>query len=327
MKYLTIPPKYILTKEMSRSLAGIEANKAVIESIDIPLELEQNIRRQSILGSALFSARIEGNALTSADVQSVEIANLYQVIEKIGGQNYKKKKTITLSEILGWHRQAMKHILGNGHLGKIRTEHEGLFDIAGNVYYHAPPPQAVKNLLEELLKYSNSSREQIVPVKAAISHLVFEKIHPFADGNGRVGRLLQQAILTKSYGMRGLTSVEEDIDKNRQEYYLAIEGSVGGKCQGFIELMLTFIYDASKRAMDNLRLKAKSSTALDLLLPRRKEIVQIISDHQMVSFDFLKRRFLKISPRQLAYDLQALCESGYIRKIGKTRGALYTVKN
>ena len=337
MKYLTIPPTYKLNKKITQLIAEIEANKAVIDSIDIPLALEQNIRRQSILGSAIFSARVEGNPLTTGEIQSfsdlaakdqksLEIANLYRIIEHICSKMPNIDKKINISQILRWHSQAMKNILSEVHLGKIRTEHEGLFDMAGNAIYHAPPPYAVKALLIDLLHYANTKRERIVPIKAIVSHLVFEKIHPFTDGNGRVGRLLQLAVLTNNgYGMKGLSAIEEYIDNNRQDYYRAIESSVGINCQSFIELMLEFLRDSSEKARVNIQQKIKNSSKLDLLLPRHRELVQIISEHKSVTFDFLHRRFLKISPRQLAYDLTSLIKSGYIKKIGVTRGAMYTI--
>lgn len=61
----------------------------------------------------------------------------------------------------------------------------------------------------------------------------------------------------------------------------------------------------------------------DLLLPRRFEVLQIIKDHQQVSFDFIKRRFLAVSERLLRYDLKKLKDAGFIKKRGVTKGAVY----
>ena len=62
----------------------------------------------------------------------------------------------------------------------------------------------------------------------------------------------------------------------------------------------------------------------DSLLPRRREILNIIRDHQMISFDFLKRRFVNVPDSTLHYELQQLIKVGLILKLGRTRGALYT---
>ncbi len=339
MKLLTIPPKYQLNKKVVRLLTEIEANNTFINTIRVPLELEQNIRRQSLMRSGLFSARIEGNSLTSSEVQSfsdldrkdqqkIEVANLYRMIEHINSDFSRKKKVITISDILRWQKRAMKNILAPEYLGKFRDAHEGIFDSSGNAIYHAPPPNHVESLTKELLKFTNGKKEKIIPIRAVLSHLVFEKIHPFVDGSGRVGRLLQMAILcSNGYGMKGLVCVEEIIDLNRSLYYNAIERSTGSNAQPFVELMLEFLRDASDKAKAELESKEKNQSELDLLPPRQKEIALIISDQRIVPFDSIQRRFLKISPRQLAYDLDALIKKGYVQKIGKTRGALYSASS
>lgn len=335
---LLIPPKYHLTKDIVGLLTEIEANMTFINTINIPLELEQNIRKSSIMRSALFSSRIEGNTLTTAEVQSfsdlssddqrnVEVSNLYKVIEKLLSDFPGKKKKITTAEILRWQKYTMEGILFDEYSGRFRKGHEGVFDSMGNVVYLAPAPQYVSELMKKLLLFSNSRREKIIPIKAVLAHLIFEKIHPFVDGNGRVGRLLQMAILSMNgYGMKGLTVVEEEIDKNRQSYYRAIQGSTGANSQPFVELMLEFIRNASLKAKDQLVLRAKNYSVLDLLHPRQKEIVLIISEQKMISFESLKRRFLKVSDRQIAYDLNILIKKGYIIKMGSTRGAMYGPK-
>src|SRR3989338_154978 len=338
MRILKIPPKYELNKKVVLILNEIEANKAIIDSVNIPLELEKNIRRESIMGSALFSARIEGNTLTKVEMQSfaslpkkdrqkIEVVNLCRVIEKLISKFSKKGRRILREDILHWQKSSMKGILSSEFSGVFRQGHEGIFDAAGNLVYHAPPPAEIPALIRELLRFTNSKKEKLVLVRAIIAHLTFEKIHPFVDGNGRVGRLLQLAVLCASgYSMKGLLIVEEEIDNNRQDYYDAIESGAGSDCQDFLELMLGFLRDASGKAKENLLAKQKDRSELDYLLPRQKEIALIIGEQKMISFDSLQRRFLKISPRQIAYDLQTLEKKGFIQKIGKTRGALYSAK-
>lgn len=65
------------------------------------------------------------------------------------------------------------------------------------------------------------------------------------------------------------------------------------------------------------------SKTIECLLPRRREIIEIIRDHEMVSFDFIRRRFMAISKETIHYDLQQLIKIGLIRKLGKTRGVRY----
>lgn len=337
-KIMKIPQKYRLTKEISSLLATIEANKEVINNISVPVEIEENIRRQSILGSALFSARVEGNILTRGEISSfsdlssrdqnkLEIANLHRAITAIL-EKFTLGKKITRKDILTFHRGTMKNILSDEFCGKFRKGHEGVFDSAGNLIYHSPSPSMVDDLVDQLVGSINSKRERLVPVKAVLAHLSLEDIHPFVDGSGRVGRLLQTAVLcVGGYGMKGLIVPEELIDNNRQAYYRAIEiARENSDATEFVGLMLEFIAKSSTTAKELLLEKKNTYSPLDLLPPRRREIVEIVRDHQMISLDFLHRRFMKISPRLLSYDLKCLMDQGFIVKIGKTRGALYAMR-
>lgn len=319
-------------------MAVIEANKEVINAISIPHEIEENIRRQSILGSALFSARIEGNVLTRGEISSfsdlssrdknrIEIANLNRAINSILDK-FSIGKSIARKDILRFHKEAMKNILADEYCGKFRKGHEGVFDSFGNLVYHSPPPSMIEDLIGKLIIYINSKREASIPVKAVLVHLGLEDIHPFVDGSGRVGRLLQTAVLSMGgYAMKGLVSPEEMVDKNRSSYYRAIEVSrEQNDATIFVDLMLSFLATSSTEAKNTILDKRQNYTPLDLLPPRRSEIVKIIRDHKLVSLDFLHRRFPGISPRLLSYDLKCLADAGFVVKIGKTRGALYGPK-
>lgn len=329
---MNIPPKYELTKNVSSLLSQFEANRAVIDALSIPVAIEENFRRASFLGSSLFSARIEGNTLTESDVsdfrdltskekERVEVANLSRALKYIL-ERYDGTKEVTPREILTWHQMAMENILDSEYLGAFRKGHEGIFDQAGNLIYHAPPPSQVESLILKLTDYANNTKEEIAPIGAILAHLLFEKIHPFVDGSGRVGRLLQYAILANNgYAMKGMVVVEKEIDDKRQLYYHAIENPDATE---FLELMLELLVVASQKAKEKVQASQKFQKE-DLLAPRRREILEIIRDHQIVSFDTLHRRFFSISPRLLAYDLKYLMDNGYISKIGKTRGAQYTI--
>lgn len=333
---MIIPPKYRLTKKIAGLLSRFEANNDVINSINVPLKIEDTFRRQSILGSSLFSARIEGNPLTISEVSSfrdltsreqkkVEIANLVRATTEVLAL-FKKNRKITIKDILRLHKIAMRNILSDAFAGSFRTGHEGIFDQSGGLIYHAPPPNQVKDLIAGVLTYANGKRENLVPIRAVLSHLTFEKIHPFLDGSGRVGRLVQLAVLSaSSYAMKGLTVVEEEIDKNRPLYYRALENSTGSDATEFVELMLEFLVTSSEKAKQKIITSRKFGEE-DLLPPRRREILEIIKDHKIVSLDSLHRRFLNVDPRVLRYDLKCLMDEGFVGKIGKTRGALYTTK-
>ncbi len=325
---MLIPPKYFLSNKISRLLSKIEANKEVVESITIPAEIELNIRRKSTLRSSLFSARIEGNSVTTdefpklnpKDQRKIEINNILRAINWIFEK--RQNREISVKDVLTLHSFIMKSI-DEGELGKFRTKHEGIFTTSGIIVYHAPPPSQVKTLIDRLLKFTNSKKEEFVPIRAVLAHYIFEKIHPFADGSGRVGRLLMLMILKNGgYDFKGVMPFEEKIDKRRDSYYRMLE-ELDKDVSLYVEFMLEVVNEASEDARKAV-LGASAPSPEDFLLPRRAEIYELIKGQKIINLDSIKRRFAGINERTLRYDLLKLKEAGFIQKLGGTRGAYYS---
>jgi Fic family protein len=324
---MIIPPKYTHTPKISQLLSSIESSKEVINSVQIPKEIEQNIRRNSILKSSLYSARIEGNSLTldqiiqgsSKDQKKVEVFNILKVINQL----YERPaKDLVINDLLKFHQTIMNGLIEKSDLAKFRVEPSAIYNSAGIAVYLPPPPRQIIALLNRLLNYANSSKEPFVPIKALLTHYSFEKIHPFLDGNGRVGRILLQAILIKGgFGMKGLLSLEEQLDNKRSLFYRALE-EPEKDVTDYLEFMLECIADASILAKEQV-LQKRQSQVEDYLLPRRAEIFNIIKDHKLINFDQIRRRFLSVNERTLRYDLKKLQDEGLIKKLGSTKGVYY----
>ena len=113
---MLIPPKYQLTNKISELLSSIQGSRDVIESLIIPPEIEQNIRRKSTLNSSLYSARIEGNQLTMdmlsiispKDQRKIEVYNILKALNWI---NEKKRRKLTEKDILTLHRITMNGLI------------------------------------------------------------------------------------------------------------------------------------------------------------------------------------------------------------------------
>jgi Fic family protein len=324
---MIIPPRYTLNPKITQLLQTIEAAKEVINAITIPPEIETNIRRQSLLQSSLYSARIEGNPLTleelehkpSNDQKKREVFNVLRALQFV---HERGARDISQGVILQLHQKAMDGLIDKGHQGAFRTEPSAIFNTAGIAIYMPPPPRQVPASVERLLKFVNSDKEPFVPIRAVLAHYTFEKIHPFLDGNGRVGRLLLQSILEKGgYGMKQLLTIEEYLDNNRSKYYRALE-EPEKDVTDYVEFMLEAIAETATKAKELVMTKQKAE-AEDYLLPRRAEILRIIKEQKLVNFDSIHRRFLKVNERTLRYDLKKLQDSGHIRKLGTTNGVYY----
>ncbi len=328
---LQIPPKYILTPKIVVLLQKIEGCRQVIDAVELPPEIELNIRRQSTLKSSLFSARIEGNTLTMDDLPKASSQNQkkQEVLNTLKAINWiyqRKSRDLSSQGILKIHELAMEGLLDKHDLGRYRTNLEAIFNSAGIAIYLPPRPAVIPSLMNKLITFASTSKEQFIPIKACLCHYSFEKIHPFLDGNGRVGRIILQAVLAKDgYGMRGLLTLEEYLDAHRSDYYQALEAPERDVTD-YLEFMLEAIAHTAEEVKKTV-LEKKKMEVSDYLLPRRAEILAIINDHKLINFDMIRRRFMSINERTLRYDLKKLVDANLIKKLGTTNGVYYQSLN
>ncbi len=307
--------KWEITDKSKQFLIELEAVKLAFEVLKLNPKREENLRKKSLLKSSVFSARIEGfqDTVVSPKLESQNLLRGYNLIH-----SKSSPVTLTIKLIKELHEITLNSISFNA--GKWRAEEWGIFNQAGVAVYKAPAHFNVPSLMADYIVFINEFTEH-PGIRAAVAQFIFEKIHPFADGNGRVGRLISAHALTKTgYGFRGLAPFEEYIDEHREEYYMTLEPS--HNITGFIEFFLEAIIFQSKQSL----MKINEQTAdlpEDQLPPRQMEILQIIRDHPYCSFDFIQRRFIQIRPSTLRYDITQLTTTGFINKIRKTRGATY----
>jgi len=324
---MRIPPDYKITSEMLELIAKIDANRFFLRSYPIPHKVKKNLHRKSLLKSSLFSAKIEGNELTLENINSSskqrekqEVANILNTIsyvdkEIISGQN------ISIEIILQLHELTLKGL--SPEAGRLRKEFSAIFNQAGIAVYTPPPPGEINKLINDLLGFINRSGEKFPLVLAFVTHLVYEKIHPFLDGNGRVGRLLVFLIMKiRNYDFGIFIPFEERLNERKDDYYYFLD--IGLKQpERYLLFMLKIFFEQTEDIKKEV-LNYNNDKKI-LLPPRQDELLQIIKDHRVVSFDFLCRRFLQVPKRTLRYDVKKLCDQKLITKIGKTKGSYYRV--
>lgn len=327
---MQIPPPYKINPEILDLISKIEANRIYFLSRELSIQIKEKIQRVSILKSSLYSARIEGNPLTleeidispSEEQQKIEILNILKAVEFID-KNIKAGQKISEKEILKLHAVVMADLFSQH--GVLRQEMGAIFNAAGVAVYLSPPPKQIPLLLAKLFTYINSKDERFPLVCALIAHLIFEKIHPFIDGNGRVGRLLIFAILkAKNWHFEVNIPFEEYLDEHKNDYYYYLD--IGLKDT---EEYLIFMLNAFLKEIEKTKTLIEGETNKKetiFLPPRQEEILNIVKDHSVISFDQIRRRFLKIPERTLRYDLKKLLDLKLIEKSGVTKGNYYRVK-
>jgi len=326
---MIIPPRYTITPEMLELISKIDSKRQLLQSLNPKPEIISKIQRVSLLKSSLYSARIEGNSLTWQNLEESEdnkdkkeISNIYQAIQYID-KELNKRLNLTTDTILALHKKVMNQLTPEA--GHFRREMSAIFNQTGIAVYLPPPPNKVNELITQLINFINSDDEKFPIISALISHLIFEKIHPFMDGNGRVGRLLISTILLiKDFDFNINIPFEEYIDQRKEDYYYYLD--VGMKDPNAYLLFILKAFNESAESIKQEVLNEINQNNKVFLPPRQEELLLIIQEHRTVSFDFLHRRFLQIPKRTLRYDLQQLAKQNLIIKIGKTRGSFYTVK-
>jgi len=323
---MKIPPDITITPSHLALLSEIESIRRYAEKNKVHIPISTSLRRNSFLKSSLYSARIEGNTLSeisiqeeNTDVETREIINIMKTLEYID-MTYIAKIDHTVI-------RRLHTMIGEGLFpdkGTYRREVSGIFNREGIVVYMPPPPTQVVNLLNTLIEYIQN--ENSFPlVTAFIAHLVFEKIHPFLDGNGRVGRALIPAVLkSKGYKVPFPVTIEEYLDNHRDEYYDALLNRMTNTGR-YVEFMLSAYLKQMKKTLEKLEELSQKSPLLLEFTARQEEIYTIIREHRSVSLNFIIRRFLKVSERTLRNDLSKLIEKRFVVKVGNTKGAEYRV--
>lgn len=325
---MQIPPPFKISEEMLALISQIEAQRLYLSSLDLQDIVKENIQRTGLLKSSLFSARIEGNPLRMSDFDfergngDPKKQEVFNILSAINFVDRNESKIVSLETLLKLHSLVLRDIDQNA--GRLRTEISAIFNQAGVAVYMPPPPAEIVRLLNDLISYLNVKNEFPLLV-AFVSHLIFEKIHPFLDGNGRVGRLLISAVLkAKGWNFTFAVPFEEYLDSHKEEYYFYLESGLQNT-EDYLVFMLKAFYAQIQKIKEQIQEETVRKTH-PFLPPRQEEIFNIIKDHVVVSFDMIHRRFLQVPPRTLRYDLKKLFDCKLIEKSGETKGSYYRVK-
>lgn len=243
-------PPYDITEEMLELTSEIMEILGEFNSVN-DLDKLPRLRRVSRIKSIHSSLAIENNTLTLQQVTDViegkrvlgpeddilAVKNAFNVYKTLDNIN-----PLSLKDLTKTHGIMMNGLVEEA--GQIRTSPVGVINQDGKVIHIAPPANMVNNLINQLLDWVTTSKTQML-IKSSIFHYEFEFIHPFRDGNGRMGRLWQTALLASWKPIFKWIPIESIIKDNQEEYYNAITLSTSeGKSNRFIIFMLKVIKSA-----------------------------------------------------------------------------------
>ncbi|MDD2356400.1 MAG: Fic family protein [Thiovulaceae bacterium] len=185
----------------------------------------------------------------------------------------------------------------------------------------APPPLRVPELMQELFGWLKTTKEHPLIV-SCIFHYEFEFIHPFSDGNGRIGRLWQSVILSHYQKIFGVIPIESVVRENQEAYYKALEDAgTAGEGTPFIEFMLEIILKTIKGvSKENVPLNVPKNAPLN----RLDDILDLIQKNRDIT-SLQMAEILKISDKTVKRDISKLKEQNRLKRVGSLKSGHWEV--
>ena len=279
-------PPFEITNTMIHEIAEIAELVGKLTSTN-QLSATPTLRRTNRIRTIHGSLAIEQNTLSLEQVTAVlngkqvlappkdiaEVKNAYEIYERLD-----ELDPYSVDDLLTAHGIMTRGLVDES--GVFRSKPVGVVDQEGHVLHFGTLPQYVPNLVMELLDWVKNSDVHML-IRSCVFHYEFELIHPFANGNGRVGRLWHTLLLSKWNPAFAWLPVESIIHDRQQEYYEAINASNNaGESTVFIEFMLSAIKASLMDAINTS--DEMSDGAMDKATVRWRQIEKFLETHEFI---------------------------------------------
>ena len=256
-------------------------------TVSSPLSASPTLRRANRIRTIHGSLAIEQNTLSLEQVTAIlngkhvlappkdiaEVKNAYEIYGRLD-----ELDPYSVDDLLTAHSIMTRGLVEES--GMFRTRPVGVVDSEGNVLHFGTLPQYVPDLVMELLDWAKTSEVHML-IRSCVFHYELELIHPFADGNGRVGRLWHTLLLSMWNSAFAWLPVESIIHDRQQEYYAAINASNdAGESTVFIEFMLSAIKASLIEAISAS--DEMSDGKMDKATFRWKKIEEFLKTHDYI---------------------------------------------
>ena len=281
------------------------------------------LRRDNRIKTIQSSLAIEGNTLSIDQVSDIvdnkrvvgppkdilEVKNAIDVYEHL-----RHFDPFSEGDYLRAHQQLMSGLVDRA--GKYRTKSVGIFK-GSAVAHMAPPAWNVDNLMKNLFHYLSNEQDTLI-IKSCVFHYEMEFIHPFMDGNGRMGRLWQTLLLMRYSPVFEFLPIESQIKQSQQQYYDALARSdKQGVSTVFVEYMLEIIYRSLQDVVDTQRRTLTNVQRIEHFIEFSEEVTFTRKDYMDT--------FKNISSATASRDLKQGTKMGYFERRGKDRNTEYSI--
>ena len=330
-------PIYTITPLLLSCVEQVAALRERILAAAVQVPWIPALQKDTRIRNAHSSTAIEGNPLTLEQVRAIEegreipataqrsrreISNYFAGLRFV--EKNAKRSAITHAEVLKLHRIMAGEVMDQGKAGEYRTIRVKVGD------YVAPRPEDVRRMISDLLAWWNKFATKTSPIlSAAIVHHQFETIHPFADGNGRTGRMLSLwELYRRGFDSHHIFSIDEFYWEDRPRYYAALENvqAEEGELTSWLEYSAEGLRVTLERVWTRIqKLTAHAGKAKLVLRPKQEQLLHLLREHKA------------LTPREIwdgvgvskqgALDLlRPLIKAGLVRRIGTKKTGRYVLR-
>lgn len=318
-------PPFQITSRILEQISKIERLLGRLESLDHP-KPQPHLRKSNRVRTVQGSLAIEGNTLNLDQVTALiegktvigkkseiqEVLNAIEVYDKIG-----EFKPLSTQSLLKAHHIMMNKLMDSA--GKWRTGNVGIFK-GSKVSHVAPPADNVPYLMKDLFEFLKKDKNHAL-IKSAVFHYELEFIHPFEDGNGRIGRFWHSLLLTHYHPVFEFTPVESLIKANQPKYYDVLgDSDIAGNSTAFIEFALDMAHQALDSFVDALRPEPSTTQT-------RLERAKSHFGNTQFSRKYYMKLHKTISTATASRDLKAGIDAGMLIKEGELALTAYRFEN
>ncbi|MFQ5544318.1 MAG: Fic family protein [Nitrospiria bacterium] len=313
---------------------------------------------EMMVAEAIKTSEIEGETLSRKDVMSSIKNNLgFKNIAKVQDKKAEGAAELMIDvresyaedlskeKLFSWHRMIMKGSWGSK-AGDWRSHKEPMQVVSGpigkeKIHFEAPPSSRVPDEMNNFIAWFNNTgpngKNQIKKpaVRSAIAHLYFESIHPFEDGNGRIGRAISEKALSQGVGRPILLSLSRSIEARRNAYYDALQaGQRSNKITPWVTYFVKMILESQIQAEEEIAFTLKKTKFFDRfrgqLNERQHRVARRMLEEGPKGFKggMSTKKYVSITHTSKATatrDLQNLVEKGVFISSGRGRSTRYEV--
>jgi Fic family protein len=326
--------------------------------VGLPDDIKTETFIDIMVAEAMKTSAIEGEYLSMPDVMS-SIKNKLGLNQR--KENIKDKKSggagalmvavrttylepLTAAMLFSWHRMLMEHStkIKAGEWRKHKAPMQVVSGAIGKekVHFEAPPSNRVAAEMDRFIQWFNSTAPggeyeiKHASVRAAIAHLYFESIHPFEDGNGRIGRAIAEKALSQTIGRPIMLSLSQVIESNKKNYYKALEKAQRkNEITEWLEYFVDVVYKAQIVANTLIRFTLQKSMFIDKYKNRlndrqMKVLLKMLESPNGFEGGMSAKKYISITKTSKATatrDLQQLIEIGALLSKSGGRSTHYHV--